>query len=49
MRSNTYLYLKAAFELLADEVEYDGVDAGVYCRQVYAEVIKHQQETSRKS
>lgn len=42
------LYLKAAFELLADEVEYDGVDAWVYSRQVYAEVIKHQQETSRQ-
>lgn len=45
--SKSYLYLKAAFELLADKVEYDGVDAGVYSRQVYAEVIKNQQETSR--
>lgn len=32
--SDQSIYLKAFFELLADEVEYDGVDAGVYSRQV---------------
>lgn len=47
--SKYYRYLKAAFELLADEVEYDWVDTGVYSSQVYAEVIKHQQETRRQT
>lgn len=36
--------LEAVFELLGDEVEDDGIDAGVDGRHVDAEVVEHQQE-----
>lgn len=39
------LYPEAALELLADEVEDYGIDAGVDGGQIYTQVIKHQQET----
>lgn len=41
-------YLEAVFELLADKVEDDGVDAGVDCCEVDAQIIQHQQETERR-
>lgn len=37
-------HLKAILELLADKVEDDGVDAGVYSGQVDAKIIHDQQE-----
>lgn len=40
------LYLEAVFELLGDEVEDDGIDAGVDGRHVDAEVVEHQQEAA---
>lgn len=40
------LYLEAVFELLGDEVEDYGIDAGVDGRHVDAEVVEHQQETA---
>lgn len=39
------LYPEAVLELLADEVEDYGIDAGVDGGQIYTQVIKHQQET----
>ena len=42
------LYLEAVLELLADEVEDDGVYAGVDCRQVEAKVIQDQEKTAIK-
>lgn len=42
------LYLEAVFKLLADEVEDNGVYAGVDGCKVDAEVIQDQQETENK-
>lgn len=39
-------YLEAVFELLGDEEEDYGIDAGVDGRHVDAEVVEHQQEAA---
>lgn len=39
--------LETVFELLADEIEDNGVDAGVNCSQVDAKVIQDQKETEQ--
>lgn len=41
------LYLEAVFELLTDEVEDDGVYAGVDCCKVHTKMIQDQQETEK--
>lgn len=43
------LYLEAVFELLADKIEDNGVDAGVNCSQIDAKVIQDQEETANVS
>jgi len=40
------VYLEAVVELLGDEVEYYGIDAGVDGRHVDAEVVEQQQEAA---
>lgn len=47
-RCREVLYLEAVFKLLADEVEDDGVYAGVDCCEVYTEMIQDQQETENR-
>lgn len=41
-----FFYLETVFELLGDGVEDYGIDAGVDARQVDADIVQHQEETT---